>query len=155
VRDEGVFEGDLIRPLGLMTLYFGYVEFVVNDLLTRLKETGLLAELPIAMPLGQKVTVLRDMLAGRLSEEAREMIDLIDAGRPLLARRNNLVHACILAQGRVISNTGSRRESTVTPQQLTDFAEELFTWKEQLDVAFQKRLLPILRGRSQKGVGCE
>src|SRR3569833_716956 len=108
-----------------MTLYFGYVEFVVNDLLTRLKETGLLAELPIAMPLGQKVTVLRDMLAGRLSEEAREMIDHIDAGRPLLARRNNLVHACILAQGQNNTNTRTQQKTTKTPQQLTDFAEVL------------------------------
>jgi hypothetical protein len=141
---EGAFEGDLIRPLGLLTLYFGYAEFTVNRLLVWMKETGLVAEAPIAMPLGKRMAFLRDTLAGLQHEVVREFLNLLEAGRPLRTRRNNLVHACILAQGRVISNNGEGRQSTVTPQQLCELAEQIFDWKERLDVMFQKQLLPIL-----------
>jgi len=141
---EGAFEGDLIRPLGLVTLYFGYAEFTVNRLLEWIKKIGLLAETPTAMPLGQRIGVLRDALAGLRRKEVREVLDLLEAGRPILARRNDLIHACILAKGRVISNDGSGRESTVTPQQLCELAEQIFNWKDRLDVTFQKQLLPML-----------
>jgi len=150
---EGAFEGDLIRPLGLVTLYFGYAEFTVNQLLAWIKEIGLPAETPAAMPLGQRIGVLRDALAGFRRKETQEVLDLLEAGRPILARRNNLVHACILAKGRVISNDGSGRETTVTPQQLCELAEQIISWKDRLDVTFQKQLLPVLRGWVQEGRG--
>ena len=151
---EGALESDLIRPLGLVTLYFGYAEFTVNRLLVWIEETGLRAETPTAMPLGQRIAVLRDTLAALQQQEAREVLDLLEAGRPLLARRNDLVHACILAKGRVISNDGSGRESTVTPQQLCELAEQIFNWKEQLDIAFQRQLLPKLRSWVKGVDGC-
>jgi hypothetical protein len=53
LTDGGTFEGDLIRPLGLVTLYFGYAEFEVNALLAVMKEVGLLAEVPAGVPFGQ------------------------------------------------------------------------------------------------------
>ncbi len=144
LTDEGAFEGDLIRPLGLVTLYFGYAEFTVKRLLVWIKETGLASETPMTMPLGQRIAFLRDTLAGLQHEVVREFLDLLEAGHPLLTRRNALVHACILAQGRVISNDGSGRQSMVTPQQLCELAEQIFDWKERLDVMFQKQLLPML-----------
>ena len=151
---EGAFEGDLIRPLGLVTLYFGYAEFTVNRLLVWIKEIGLLAETPTAMPLGQKMGVLRDALVSLRRKEAQEVLDLLEAGRPILTRRNDLVHACTLAKGRVISNDGSGQESTVTPKQLCDLAEQIFNWKDRLDVTFQKQLLPMLRNWVEEGDGC-
>lgn len=141
---EGAFEGDLIRPLGLVTLYFGYAEFAVNRLLGWMRETGLVAATHKAMPLGQKIALLRDALIGIQHEEVRIFLELLEAGHPLLTRRNALVHACILAEGRVVSNDGSGRQSTVTPQQMCELAEQIFEWKERLDVMFQKQLLPRL-----------
>jgi len=151
---EGAFEGDLIRPLGLVTLYYGYAELTVNRLLVRIKEVGLLAETPTARPLGQRIGVLRDALGGLQHKEAREVLDLLEAGRPILARRNDLVHACILAKGRVMSNDGSGRESAATPQQLCELAEQIFNWKDRLDVTFQRQLLPMLRSQVEEGDGC-
>jgi hypothetical protein len=40
------FEGDLIRPLGLVTLYFGYAEFEVDALLDALIGVGLAVDKP-------------------------------------------------------------------------------------------------------------
>jgi hypothetical protein len=141
---EGAVEGDLIRPLGLVTLNFGYAEFAVNRLLGWMREAGLVAATQKAMPLGQKMALLRDALIGIQHEEVRIFLDLLEAGHPLLTRRNALVHACIVAQGRVVSNDGSGRQSRVTSQQMCELAEQIFDWKERLDVMFQKQLLPML-----------
>jgi hypothetical protein len=141
---EGAFEGDLIRPLGLVTLYFGYAEFTVNRLLAWVKEAGLIADTPTNMPLGQKIALLRDTLGDLQREEVREFVELLKAGHPILTRRNALVHASVLAHGHVISNDGSGQRFTVTPQQLCELAEQIFDWKERLDFMFQKQLLPAL-----------
>jgi hypothetical protein len=37
--DVRSFEGDLIRPLGLVTLYFGYAEFEIDELVNTLSAT--------------------------------------------------------------------------------------------------------------------
>ena len=49
------FEGDLIRPFGLVTLYFGYAEFEVDALLDALVGVGLTVAIPRISSLGQKL----------------------------------------------------------------------------------------------------
>jgi hypothetical protein len=126
------FEGDLIRPFGLVTLYFGYAEFEVDALLDALVGVGLAVAIPRIASLGQKLAVVREVLTGRKLAEAGELIAIVDEGRPLIELRNTLVHSSIVAGGRVSPSDKARSDMTVTPEQLTQLADAIFTWKERL-----------------------
>jgi len=141
------FEGDLIRPLGLVTLYFGYVEAEVNTLLDMLRDCGLTVDVSPVAPLGRRLSVFAKGLSGFRCAEGAEVLELLEESKLLINRRNALVHASILAKGRVIPNDPSRLEFSVTPEKLMALADEAFTWKERLNAAVQRRLLPALRQR--------
>ena len=148
---SGAFEGDLVRPLGLVTLYFGYAEFEVDSLLNVLTGGRQAFDAPSNVPLGQKLATLREELTQLRLPEADQLISIIDHARPLIERRNLLVHSCILAEGRVVPSDRSLSELTVTPEQLTDLAESIFTWKERLSATRQLSLVPALQTRSPRG----
>jgi hypothetical protein len=148
---SGTFEGDLIRPLGLVTLYFGYADAQVNLLMSMLQESGVAVEVAPIAPLGQRLKEFASVAAGFPGSSAAEVLGLLEESKTLIEQRNELVHASILAKGRVIPNDPSRAEFRVTPDQLTDLAERAFDWKERLNAAVQLRLLPALRERSRRG----
>jgi hypothetical protein len=145
------FEGDLIRPLGLVTLYFGYAEFEVDALLDALIGVGLAVDRPRNASLGQKLAVVREVLSPRKLAEAGELIAIVDEGRPLIEHRNTLVHSSIVAGGRVRPSDKARSDITVTPEQLTQLADAIFTWKERLSATRQLRLMPALQRMEQNG----
>jgi hypothetical protein len=143
---SATIEGDLIRPLGLVTLYFGYAEYELDALLDTLAKYGdTMAPSSKAM-LGQKLASARDQLERLRSAVARELIDLLDEGRPLFDKRNVLLHSCILGGGRVISFQEDSPLPPVTPEQLARLAEAIFAWKERLSASRQLRLIPVLKG---------
>lgn len=144
---NSIFEGDLIRPLGLVTLYFGYVEAEVNTLLDMLRDCGLIVEVSPVAPLGYRLSVFAKGLGEFCCEEGAEVLELLDESKLLIDRRNALIHASIMAKGLVIPNDSSKLEFSVTPEELTALADEAFTWKERLNAAVQLRLLPTLRER--------
>ena len=84
------FEGDLIRPLGLVTLYFGYAEFEVDALLDALVGVGLAVDMPRNASLGQKLAVVREVLSRQKIAEASQLIAIVDEVRPLIELRNIL-----------------------------------------------------------------
>ena len=145
------FEGDLILPLGLVTLYFGYAEFEVDALLDALVGVGLAVAIPRIASLGQKLAVVREVLSRRKLAEAGELIAIVDEGRPLIELRNTLVHSSIVAGGRVRPSDKARSDMTVTPEQLTQLADAIFTWKERLSATRQLRLMPALQRTEQNG----
>jgi hypothetical protein len=145
------FEGDLIRPLGLVTLYFGYAEFEVDALLDALIGIGLAVDRPRNASLGQKLAVVREVLSRRKLPEAGELIAIVDEGRPLIELRNTLVHSSIVAGGRVRPSDKARSDMTVTPEQLTQLADAIFAWKERLSATRQLRLMPALQRMEQNG----
>ena len=144
---DGAFEGDLIRPLGLVTLNFGYAEAEVDALLAALNGLDPIGNAPRNATLGQKLAAVRELLNGLQIVEAGELISIIDTASRLVERRNVLVHSCILARGRVVPSDKAKGELTVTPQQLGGLAEAIFTWKEELSAARQLRLIPALTRR--------
>jgi hypothetical protein len=145
------FEGDLIRPLGLVTLYFGYAEFEVDALLDALIGVGLAVDRPRNASLGQKLAAVRDVLSRQKIAEAAELIAIVDEGRPLIELRNTLVHSSIIAGGRVRPSDRARSQMTVTPEQLAQLADAIFTWKERLSVTRQLRLMPALQRMKENG----
>jgi hypothetical protein len=145
------FEGDLIRPLGLVTLYFGYAEFEVDALLDALIGVGLAVDRPRNASLGQKLAVVREVLFRLKLVEAGELIAIVDEGRPLIELRNTLVHSSIVAGGRVRPSDKARSDMTVTPEQLTQLADTIFTWKERLTATRQLQLMPALQRMEHNG----
>ena len=145
------FEGDLIRPLGLVTLYFGYAEFEVDALLDSLVGIGLDVDRPRNTSLGQKLAAVRDVLSRQKIAEADELMKIIDEGRPLIELRNTLVHSSIVAGGRVRPSDKARSDMTVTPEQLTQLADAMFDWKERLSATRQLKLMPALQRTEQNG----
>ena len=71
------FEGDLIRLLGLVTLYFGYAEFEVDALLDALIGVGLAVDSPRNASLGQKLAAVRDVLSRQKIAEAVNSLRLL------------------------------------------------------------------------------
>jgi len=147
----GSFEGDLVRPLGLVSLYFGYAEAEVNLLLTMLQDSGVTIDIPSGAPLGQRLTEFASVVKGMAGSGAAEVLGLLEQSKPLIDRRNALMHASILAKGRVVPNDRAKSEFEVTPDQLEALAEQVFNWKERLNAAVQKRLLPELRRKAGNG----
>jgi hypothetical protein len=144
-------EGDLIRPLGFVTLYFGYAEFEVDALFDALVGVGLAEAIPRNASLGQKLAAVRDVLSRQNIAEAGELIAIVDEGRPLIELRNTLVHSSMVAGGRVRPSDKARSDMTVTPEQLTQLADAIFTWKERLSATRQLRLMPALKRTEQNG----
>jgi hypothetical protein len=144
-------EGDLIRPLGLVTLYFGYAEFEVDALLDALVGVGLSVGMPRNASLGPKLAVVREVLSRQKIAEAGLLIAIVDEVRPLIELRNILVHSSIVAGGRVTPSDKARSDMTVTPEQLTQLADTIFTWKERLSVTRQLQLMPALQRMEHNG----
>ena len=148
---SGYFEGDLIRPLGLVTLYFGYAEAQVNFLLDMLSDCGLHIEVSPVAPLGQRLAEINVAVKRLACAGAPEVLELLEEARELIDQRNSLVHGCVLAKGRVIPNDPGKSEFYVTSEALTTLADRVFDWKERLDAAVQRRLVPALRERATNG----
>ena len=148
---SGYLEGDLIRPLGLVTLHFGYAEAQVNCLLIILRDCGLHIEVSPVAPLGQRLTEITVAIRRLTCAGAAEVLKLLDESKELVEQRNSLVHASVLAKGRVIPNDPGKSEFYVTPEALTALADQVFNWKERLNAAVQLRLLPALRERANDG----
>ena len=142
---SGAFEGDLIRSLGHVTLFFGYAEAGIDALLVELKDAGLIGITLPNTPLGQKLTVMRDAMVRLLTPEAHQLVSIIDQAQPLVELRNVLVHSAILSGGQLVPSDKSQCARIVTPEQLSDLAEAIFDWKERLNAACQMHLLPALR----------
>lgn len=148
---SGVLEGDLIRPLGLVTLHFGYAEAQVNSLLVMLRDCGLRIEVSPVAPLGQRLAEFTVAVKGLTCGGAAEVLGILEESKGLVEQRNSLVHASVLAKGRVIPNDPNRSEFYVTPEALMDLADHAWNWKERLNAAVQLRLMPALRENLKKG----
>jgi hypothetical protein len=145
---NGTFEGDLVRPLGLVTLYFGYAEYELDSFLERLAAAELLPESWSQRPIGQKLALLTEAIR-ILDDRVHPALDaLLGEGRALLEQRNTLVHGCILGGGRVISGRTGVSETRASPEDLSSLAERAFSWKERMWAYRWKQIEPLLASHS-------
>ena len=145
------FEGDLIRPLGLMTLHFGYAEAQVNLLMSMLRECGIHIAVAPAAPLRKRIEEITVAVRRLAPPSVAEILAILEESNELIDRRNSLVHGSVLAKGRVIPNDPGKAEFFVTPEALTALANQVFNWKERLNAAVQLKLLPALREKVNNG----
>ena len=144
---SGTYEGDIIRPLGLVTLYSGYAELEIDGLLESLSDFGKLDDQVLRWPVGQKLVKAREVLVSLSSEKLDALRRDLDEAVVLFERRNTLVHSAIFAGTSVVQSRVTGREQAVTPNALTSLAEEIFSVKERINADRQRTLEPILAAR--------
>lgn len=138
------YEGDMIRPLGIVTLYAGYAEGEIDMLLDVLSAVQPLETQMRRWPIGQKVGFALDSAAKLNHESLNELIAILKEANSLFAKRNELIHGRLYAGGRLESNNPGTPERKVTVEELNGLAEEIFNWKERLNVQRQRKLMPLL-----------
>jgi ribosome assembly protein YihI (activator of Der GTPase) len=146
---NGTFEGDLIRPLGLVTLYCAYAEEELDNLLQALSAVEPFDNRQRQWTVGQKFARAERLIQQLESDDLLAGLrDALTEGRRLFERRNDFVHRSLYAGGRLVSNRAGVQEEHVTAQDLTAFAESVFAWKERIWLSRQKDLLQALADRS-------
>jgi hypothetical protein len=141
---NNTYEGDLIRPLGLVTLNFGYAEYEIDSLLQRLSDTGRLPGSWSQKPIGQKLSDLTKALKTEQPEVQAGLETLLTEVNSLLEQRNVLIHGCLLAGGRITSGRSGVEERRTSVDELNALAEAIFAWKERLSSFRWKRVEPLL-----------
>lgn len=145
---NGVFEGDLIRPLGLVTMNFGYAEYELDSFLERLVLAGLLPDSWAQRPIGQKLNLLKQAIHPLAPSVQTRLDELLQQVQGLLDRRNTLIHGCLIAGGRVVSARSGVAEKHTSVEELNSLADEAFTWKEQLWSYRWRQIEPLLSNES-------
>jgi len=138
------FEGDLIRPLGVVTLHFGYLEYEVDSFLERLSRAGLLGERDAPLMLSQKLGAISQVVEALDASVYSLLARLLAEVDPMIKRRNELIHGCLLTQGRVISAKPGVTLKPTSVDELTALAENVFHWKERLCAFKWKQVEPLL-----------
>jgi len=142
---SGAFDGDLIRPLGLVTLYCAYAEGEIDELLVALSSVEIFDDAKRQWTVGQKLTHAEKIVLRLKRQELAGLLNAIADARRLFERRNSLVHGKLYSGGRLVSNRVGVPDQRVTPQELNDFAELVFSCKERLFMHRCKHLIPILQ----------
>jgi hypothetical protein len=142
---NGAFEGDLIRPLGLVTMNFGIAEYELDSFLERLATVALVPNAWAQRPMGQKLGLLTEAI--RMLEQSVQphLEALLAESRQLLDRRNVLIHGCLLAGGRIVSGRTGVEEKLTSVEELNALAEAIFRWKEHLWAYRWKQIEPLLK----------
>lgn len=146
-----IFEGDLIRPLGLVTLYFAYAEGELDELLEALVVPEPFDDVKRQWPVGRKLSYAQELVVKLRAQELAALSATLDEARALFERRNTIVHSRIFAGGRVVSNRRSVPETRVTPNELTELAELIFACKERIHMHRCKYLQPLLAPSRHRG----
>ena len=123
----------------------------MNFLLEMLRDSGVRIDVSPIAPLGKRLAEFNEAVARLTCAGTAQVVELLEEAQELIEQRNSLVHASVLAKGRVIPNDPKKAEFHVSPEALADLAERILHWKERLDVAVQRTLLPALRASATNG----
>jgi hypothetical protein len=144
----GYFEGDLIRPLGLVTLYAAYAEGEVDQLLAVLPASEPFDDAKRQWPVGRKLEYAEMLVRKLKSETLAGLSASLREARELFLKRNELVHGKLFSGGRLVSNRVGVPEQRISPEELSTLAEKIFSCKEHLNVYRQRHLMPLLEERA-------
>lgn len=138
------FEGDLVRPLGLVTLYSAYAEGEIDQLLVALCAPQPFDEKMQQWTVGRKLIFAQRLVRALKAASLTGLIAALKDARALFEHRNALIHGRIYAGGRLISNRSDVPDRRVSPDELLDLAERIFTCKEHISMHRERHLLPVL-----------
>lgn len=148
---SGAFDGDLVRPLGLVTLYCAYAEGEIDELLFALSGLEAFDDAKRQWTVGQKLTHAEKIIQRLQHEELAGLLNTLVDARRLFERRNALIHGRLYSGGRLVSNRAGVPDQRVTAQELNEFAELVFSCKEHLFMHRCTHLLPLLANRGATG----
>lgn len=140
----GSFEGDLVRPLGLVTLHAAYAEAEIDDLLSILPAPEPFDDSKRRWPVGRKLQYAQKRVREMKSEDLLGLLSVLKEGGSLFQRRNELVHGRLFAGGRLVSNKGSVPDRLISVDDLVTFSEELANWKERMWMHRCRHLQPVI-----------
>ena len=139
-------EGDLVRPLGFVTLYWAYAEAQLDEVL------GALFQLSGSVPngkvllFGAKVPIALGLIEALKVDRLSALSAILQEAQTLIQVRNELIHGQLFnggrLGGRLVLKSGTKY---VTAQEISDIAEAIFNWKERLWVQHCRELLPMLQ----------
>ena len=78
------YEGDSVRPLGLVTFNAGYAEEEIDELLSALNEIDCYDRRKRQWPVGRKLGHAKNLIAGLHASELAGLLDLIAEAAKLL-----------------------------------------------------------------------
>ena len=142
------FEGDMVRPLGFVTLYFAYAEAQVDEVLKTLGQVTGVSESK-AQSVGMKVGEALKAVEGIGGEKLPGLALVLKDARVLIEARNELIHGQLFNGGRLVSRNGDRK---VTSKEIEELAERIFNWKERLWERYWRELVP-LASKLEAGTG--
>ena len=119
-------------------------------MLDSFSRVGILSAKALNWPVGQKITKARDLLNELNAEALNELVQKLDEATLLFDRRNALVHGAIFCSTDVEATRVTGREQRVSPDALTDLANEIFTVKEHINANRQRVLEPLLASARQE-----
>jgi hypothetical protein len=149
---SGSYEGDIVRPLGLISLYAGYAELEIDSLLESLSILESLDAPSFQSPVGRKLTYAKEVIDSLPSEGLAALQQKLDEALVLFDRRNALVHNAIFTCTQTVTSRVSGREQKVSPESLTELAQQIFSCKEHINANRQRVLEPLIatmRGNSK------
>lgn len=140
----GAYDGDLVRPLGFVTLYFAYAEGQLDEVLKVLIQASSACE-PKIQSFGTKLGEASRLVTNIGVHRLPGLFAVLQAAKPLVEARNELVHGQLFNGGqlgaRLISRAGTRN---VTPEEIEGLAESIFSWKERLWERHWRELIPLV-----------
>src|SRR6266496_1402496 len=140
----GAFEGDLVRPLGLVTLYAAYAEGEIDELLSELPAPLPFDEVKRQWPVGRKLIYAQRLIRRLKSSDLSDLQTTLEDAKALFKLRNELVHGRLFSAGRLVSNRTNVSVRQVSAEDIVGLAELIFGWKERLWMHRCRHLLPLL-----------
>jgi hypothetical protein len=144
MNSYSAFDGDIVRPLGFVTLHAAYAEQEICELLQLLCDRADLPEKWFRQPVGWKLKRVVEQLDRVQAELIPDLITAVQDARRLFDQRNDLIHGLLFSGGRLVSLNPGAQEQQVTPDQVAELADALFNCKDRLNVYRQKQLVPAL-----------
>ena len=144
----GAYEGDLIRPLGLVTLYFAYAEGEIDELLGVLNAQQSSPTPTLNWPVGQKISRALFLVQELKDPRLNGLIETLQEAQELTGRRNQLVHGRLFAGGRLVSPNRNTPDIHISAEDIEQLAERIFSCKEYIFMHRCRHLLLALGGNA-------
>ena len=139
----GAFEGDLVRPLGLVTLFSAYAEGEIDEMLVALCGEQFDHKIQ-TWTIGRKLALVQRRVRALKVESLNGLMTVLKDARKLFELRNEIIHGRLYSGGRLVSNRRSVPERLVSPEELTDLAERILSCKEHICMYRQRHLPAVI-----------
>lgn len=147
---NGLYEGDLIRPLGLVTLYFAYAEAEIDMLIEALPSSDPYDDKKRKWNVGRKLAYAQKLTKQMHSESLNGLKAALSEARALYERRNIIIHSSIFAGGRMVSNRKSIPNQQISANDLNRLAELIWLFKEKISM-YRSRHIAFLLANTENG----